>query len=244
MADVTDATFETDVVERSKTVPVVIDLWAEWCGPCKSLGPILEKVIGETNGKVELAKVDVDANPAVSQAFQVQSIPAVYAMVNGQIVDGFTGAKPEAEVRDFVAKLAPAGGGDGEGEGELSEVEALVAAGDEDSLRAAYALEPLNPIVVVPMAEILVEQGFTEDAETILGKIPETAEVRRVLAMIRTGKTGFGSDEELEAKLGELLTQVKGNDEKRQEFIDMLEVMGPNNPLTAEWRKKLSTALF
>lgn len=240
MADVTDATFETEVVERSKTVPVVIDLWAEWCGPCKSLGPILEKVIGETNGKVELAKVDVDGNPAVSQAFKVQSIPAVYAMVDGQIVDGFTGAKPEAEVREFVAKLAPAGAA----EEEVSEVEALVAAGDEDSLRAAYALEPLNPVVVVPMAEVLVEQGFTEDAETILGKIPESAEVRRVLAMIRTGKTGFGSDEELEAKLGELLTQVKGNDEKRQEFLDMLEVMGPGNPLTAEWRKKLSTALF
>ncbi len=236
MADVTDATFEAAVVERSKTVPVVIDLWAEWCGPCKTLGPILEKVIAETNGAVELAKVDVEANPAISQAFQVQSIPAVHAMKDGQIVDSFMGALGEDEVRAFVAKLAPSA--------EQSEVDRLLEIGDEDSLRAAYALEPLNPDVVVPMAEILVEQGFGEDAETILSKVPETAEVRRVQAMIRTGATGFDSEEELEAKLAELLTRVKGNDEVRQEFIDMLDVMGPDNPLTSEWRKKLSTALF
>ena len=88
MVDVTDATFDTAVVERSKTVPVVIDLWAEWCGPCKALTPILEKVIGETAGAVELAKVDVDANPAIAQAFKVQSIPAVYAMKDGQVEIG------------------------------------------------------------------------------------------------------------------------------------------------------------
>ncbi len=241
MADVTDATFETDVIERSKTVPVVIDLWAEWCGPCKSLTPILEKVIAETNGLVELAKVDVDANPAVGQAFQVQSIPAVYAMKDGKIVDNFLGAKGEAEVRTFVQALIPEGAS---AEPEQTEVEKLVELGDEDSLRAAYALEPLNPAVVVPMAEILVEQGFSEDAETILSKIPETGEVQRVLAMIRTGSTGFDSEEELDAKLTDLLSRVKGNDDVRQEFIDVLAVMGPGNPKTAEWRKKLSTALF
>ena len=98
MADVTDATFETEVVQRSHQVPVVIDLWAEWCGPCKQLGPILEKVIAETNGGVELAKVDVDANPAVAQAFRVQSIPAVYAMKDGEVVDAFMGAQGEAQV--------------------------------------------------------------------------------------------------------------------------------------------------
>lgn len=236
MADVTDATFETAVIERSKTVPVVIDLWAAWCEPCKTLTPILEKVIAETNGQVELAKVDVEANPAVGQAFQVQSIPAVYAMKDGQVIDNFLGAKTEEEVREFVQKLAPPA--------EQSEVERLVELGDEDSLRAAYALEPTNPAVVVPMAEILVEQGFGDDAELILAKIPETAEVRRVLAMIRTGATGFDSEEDLEAKLADLLSRVKGNDDVRQEFIDMLAVMGPDNPLTAEYRKKLSTALF
>ena len=91
MADVTDETFGTDVLERSKTVPVIIDLWAPWCGPCTSLTPILEKVVGESQGLVELAKVNVDENPQISQAFQVQSIPAVYAMKDGQVVDGFMG---------------------------------------------------------------------------------------------------------------------------------------------------------
>src|SRR4051794_11131284 len=100
--DVTDATFEAAVLERSTTVPVVVDLWAEWCGPCRTLGPILEKVIAETDGVVELAKVDIDNNPQVAGAFKVQSIPAVFAVRDKQVVDNFIGALPEAAVREFV----------------------------------------------------------------------------------------------------------------------------------------------
>src|SRR5690606_2830275 len=100
--DVTDATFEAEVIERSTTVPVVVDLWAEWCGPCRTLGPIIEKVVDETQGKVVLAKVDVDANPMVSQAFRVQGIPAVHAVVDRRPVDSFVGAQPENVVRAFV----------------------------------------------------------------------------------------------------------------------------------------------
>lgn len=105
--DVTDATFQADVIERSYQVPVVIDLWAEWCGPCRTLTPVLERVVESTNGKVELVKVDVDANPAIAQAFRVQSIPAVYGMHNGQVVGGFVGAESETQVRAFVEQLAP-----------------------------------------------------------------------------------------------------------------------------------------
>src|SRR3954451_23900401 len=105
--DVTDSTFETAVLERSTQVPVVVDLWAEWCGPCKTLGPILEKVVAETGGKVELAKVDVDANPGVAQAFRVQSIPAVYALRDKQVVDHFVGALPEHMVQQFIDTLLP-----------------------------------------------------------------------------------------------------------------------------------------
>ena len=105
--DVTDATFETDVVEKSKTVPVVVDLWAPWCGPCRTLGPIIEKVVDATDGQVALVKVNVDENPAISQAFRVQSIPAVYALRDGQVVDGFVGAYPEHEVQRFVDSLLP-----------------------------------------------------------------------------------------------------------------------------------------
>ncbi len=132
--DVTDATFQTEVVERSSSVPVVIDLWAPWCGPCRTLGPIIEQVIDETDGEVVLVKVNVDENPEISRAFQVQSIPLVVAVKDGQPVDGFLGAQPEAAVRDFVLGLLPS-------EQETA-IDALIAAGDESSLREALELEP------------------------------------------------------------------------------------------------------
>ena len=103
--DVTEATFEADVLERSRTVPVVMDLWAEWCGPCKQLSPVLEKLAAEANGAWVLAKVDVDANPQLSAALQVQSIPMVVAVVGGQLVPGFLGALPEAQVRQWLGQL-------------------------------------------------------------------------------------------------------------------------------------------
>src|SRR5436190_11938446 len=102
MSDVTDATFEQDVLERSKQVPVVVDLWAPWCGPCRTLGPIIEKVVDATDGKVALVKINVDDNPGASQAFQVQGIPAVYALRDGKVVDGFIGAQPEPMVQKFI----------------------------------------------------------------------------------------------------------------------------------------------
>src|SRR6188472_727246 len=105
--EVTDETFEGTVIEGSSERPVVVDLWAEWCGPCRTLGPIIEKVVDATNGKVVLAKVDTDANPGVSQAFRVQSIPAVYALRDGAVIDGFVGAYPEHVVQEFVERLLP-----------------------------------------------------------------------------------------------------------------------------------------
>src|SRR6202011_2144287 len=137
--DVTDATFDTAVLERSTQVPVVVDLWAEWCGPCRTLGPILEKVVGETDGAVELVKVDVDSNPQVGAAFRVQSIPAVYAIKDRKVVDSFIGALPEPAVRQWVASLSAA----------PSEAERLIAAGDESSLRKALELEPANERAVL-----------------------------------------------------------------------------------------------
>jgi putative thioredoxin len=130
--DVTDESFQADVLARSATVPVVVDLWAPWCGPCTTLGPMLERAVAATGGAVELAKVNVDENPRISQSFGVQSIPAVFAIQDGQVVDQFIGALPEAEVAAFVQKLAPA----------PSEADTLVAAGDEASLRRALELEP------------------------------------------------------------------------------------------------------
>ena len=234
MADVTDQTFEQDVLERSKTVPVVIDLWAEWCGPCKTLGPILEKVIGETEGAVELAKVDVDANPQIARAFQVQSIPAVFAMVDGKVVDGFVGAQPEPAVRDFVAKLG--------GTKEPTEVERLVEEGDEASLRKALELEPDNHDAIIGLAEHLVAEERTDEALALLARIPESPETRRVAALARLGIPE--SDDDTDARLQALLPQVKSDEDARQQFLDLLELLGPDDPRTAGWRKKLTATLF
>src|SRR5579864_6127640 len=123
--DVTDATFQTAVLDHSTDVTVVVDLWAPWCGPCRTLGPVLEKVVEEAGDSVELVKVNIDDNPQVAAAFRVQSIPAVFAVRDKAVVDGFIGALPEAQVREWVDKLAP----------QASEADQLVALGDEASLR-------------------------------------------------------------------------------------------------------------
>lgn len=233
MSDVTDATFNTAVVERSHTVPVVVDLWAPWCGPCRSLGPIIEQVIADTGGAVELAKVNVDENPQVAQAFQVQGIPAVFAISEGRVVDNFVGAQGEAFVREFVQRLLPTQ--------EETEIERLIAAGDEASLRAALEIEADNHVAVVALAELLVDEGRTDEALELLARIPETDDARRVAARARTGAP---AQDEVLAKLDDLLTRVKGDEEVRQQFVDLLDVLGPDHPRTAEYRRRLSSALY
>ncbi|HET6795056.1 MAG TPA: tetratricopeptide repeat protein [Acidimicrobiales bacterium] len=235
MIDVTDATFEKEVLERSDQVPVVVDLWAPWCGPCRTLGPILEKVVDAAGGTVELAKVNVDDNPGVAQAFRVQSIPAVYAVQNRQVVDSFIGALPEAAVQDWVSRLAP----------QETEADRLVAAGDEQSLRKALDLQPDHAGAVVGLAELLVGSGRTEEALELLARIPETAETRRVAALARLGgEAATAGPDGLEARLDALLEQVKDDDAARQEFVDILETMGPDDPRTATYRKALTARLF
>jgi putative thioredoxin len=105
--DVTEATFQEEVVERSKLVPVVVDFWAEWCGPCRTLGPAIEKAVADRGGKVELAKVDVDSNQQLAAAFQVQGIPAVKAFKDGEVIDEFTGALPPAQINEFLDRIIP-----------------------------------------------------------------------------------------------------------------------------------------
>jgi putative thioredoxin len=252
--EVTDTTFESAVLDRSAQATVVVDLWASWCGPCRTLGPILEKVVGETAG-VELVKIDVDANPRSAATFQVQSIPAVYAIRERKVVDSFVGALPEPAVRQWVASLNP----------PPTEVDRLVAAGDEASLRRAVELEPGNESAVLGLATLLIADGedassttgaaSREEALGLLARIPESAQTRHLAARARLGAevidaaggpavAGGQGTEGLEAKLDELLDRVRDDDEARQEFVDLLEILGPDDPRTASYRKALTARLF
>ena len=179
MIDVTDATFEQEVLLRSSEVPVVVDLWAPWCGPCQTLGPIIERVVDGTDGAVALAKVNVDENPAISGSFQVKSIPAVFALKDGKVVDGFIGALPEEAVAEFVAKLTPA-----PSEADLL-VDEGVRAGTEEPLRQALELQPDHPGAIAALAALLIARGESDDAIALLGRIPETPETRLLAAEAR-----------------------------------------------------------
>jgi putative thioredoxin len=233
--DVTDDTFESAVLERSDAVPVVIDLWAPWCGPCRTLGPILEKVIDERQGSVELVKVNVDENPRISATFQTQSIPAVYAVVGRKVVDGFIGAVPEQQVRDFVDRLSPA----------PSEADELAARGDEASLRAALELQHDHAGAVVALARLLTDRGDAAEALDLLARIPETPDARQIAAEARLAAEGVDVPADgVGVLLDGLLPRVKDDEAARQEFLDLLETLGPDDPRTARYRKALAAALF
>lgn len=232
--DVTDDTFERDVLERSDTTPVVIDLWAPWCGPCKTLGPILERVVADTRGKVLLAKVNVDENPRIGATFRVQSIPAVFALHQRQVVDSFIGALPEPAVRQFVERLAPT----------KTEADLLVEKGDEVSLRQALELQPDHEDAVLLLAEMLAGRGEAEDALALLARIPESAESRHIAALARMGGETPASTGDVEAELDALLDRVRDDEEARQRFVDLLEVLGPDDPRTGKYRRALTSRLF
>ena len=233
MKDVTDETFAVDVMERSKTVPVVVDLWAPWCQPCKALGPILEKVIGATEGKVELVKVNIDENPQIAQSFQIQSIPAVFGINNGEVDDAFVGAKGEAEVAAFIEGLLPSP------QDEI--LTNLLEEGSEQSLEEILEAFPDHEEAVTRLAKIYVESGRSEEALALLKRIPESPEIRHIAAQARTGDR---SQAEILERLDALLKIVKSDESAREEFVDLLDVLGPENSETKTYRQKLSREIY
>jgi putative thioredoxin len=236
MVDVTDATFMQDVIERSKELPVVVDLWAPWCGPCRTLGPILDEVVDATEGQVVLAKVNVDENPQVSQAFRVQGIPAVFGLRNGKVIDSFVGAQGRDAVKAFVDGLLPTA--------EEGEVARLLALGDIPSLRLALELDPANEEVTLALASAFVDDDRADEALALLERIPESTASRQIAARARTGGVSDSSDDDVDARLDDLLDRAKDDDAARQELVDLLEVLGPEDPRTARYRKALTARLF
>jgi len=243
--DVTDATFYDDVLMRSHDEPVVVDFWADWCGPCKALSPALEQAANSRAGKIELAKVDVDKNQMLAQSFGVRGIPAVKAFRDGRIVDEFTGAIPPAQVEKFFDRLVP------------SEADELASGEDEESLRRALELEPNHPDAAVALARLLIERGDLDEAEGLLeplGHDFRAAGLAARIELVREGREPEGAlqawDEGDYERALELLqealttaTDSTERDQLRKVMVAIFTELGPDSELASRHRRRLASAL-
>ena len=251
--DVTEATFEQDVIARSHEVPVVVDFWAEWCGPCKQLSPVLEKLALEGGGSWVLAKIDVDANPRIAQAFRVQGIPMVFAVVGGQPVDAFTGVVPEAQLRPWIDAVLKSGGVDmpmAEDPQLLAADDALVD-GDLDEAERAYkkilAERPADEAAAAGLAQVgLLRRVQGVDAVSAMAAAdaqPTDVDAHLLAADLEvlSGQAEMAYD-----RLVKLVRRVFGDDRDkvRQHLVSLFSVASPDDPAVAAARRALANALF
>jgi putative thioredoxin len=245
ITDVTEATFERDVVQRSHEVPVVVDFWAAWCGPCRQLTPVLESAVREREPHVDLAKLDTDANQQIANAFRIQGIPAVKAFRDGKVVDEFTGAIPPAQVAKFLDGLVP------------SEADGLVANGGEDDLRRALELEPNRTDAAVALARLLHQRGESEAALALLGNTAGSYSAEGLAARIRLEDDPELADAfaaldagEQQRGLDALIAAIAASedqdrkDDLRRAVVGVLDELGAEHPLARESRRKLASALY
>jgi putative thioredoxin len=241
--DVDQADFDALVVERSREVPVVVDFWAEWCGPCRALTPLLERAAQAREGEVDLAKVDTDANPEISQSFGIRGIPAVKAFKDGQVVREFTGAIPGPQVERFFDELVP------------TEAERLVEQGDEESLRKALNVDPRNADAAAGLGRLLLRRGDAEAAAEVLEPFEfdfAAAGLAARAALQREGRfaDAFAAWDERDHErtldlFQEALQGADAGDRDliRRMMVSIFDELGPQSELAQSHRRRLASAL-